>query len=287
MNLGLTDKVAMIAGGSSGLGLAIAQELVREGARVAICARDPHKLARAQRILGELGGRQAHATCLDLTEDGASQRWVDEVAGELGGPGILVASGGGPRSGPATSFGITAYREAADGVLFPAIGLALAVLPHMTAARWGRLLFITSETVTRPVSWFALSSVARAGLVAFASVLVQELGASGVTVNVLAPGYHRTPPVLRAAEAWAAGAAGAAGDAVEAELHRMASHIPLGRVGRPEELAAAAAFLASERASYITGTVQLVDGGASAIGPGSSAIANQRSFHDRIDTTRR
>jgi 3-oxoacyl-[acyl-carrier protein] reductase len=281
MNLGLVDKVALVAGGSSGLGLAVAEELVREGARVAICARDPGRLAAAQRRLGELGGRPVHATSVDLTEDDAGRRWVDTVAGELGGPRILVAGGGGTRSGPATSFGVAAYREAAGGVLFPAIGLALAALPHMTRARWGRVLLIASETVNRPVSWFALSSVARAGLVAFAGVLVQELGDSGVTVNVLAPGYHRTPPVERAAEAWAGRSGERAGDAVEAELRRMASHVPLGRVGRPEELAAAAVFLASERASYITGTVQLVDGGAGVIGPGASAIANQRSFHDR------
>jgi 3-oxoacyl-[acyl-carrier protein] reductase len=274
MNLGLTGKVAMIAGGSSGLGLAIAQELAREGARVAIGARDPEKLARAHCRIVEMGGT-VHTARVDLSDDAAVLRWVDCVARELGGPDVLVASGGGPRSGPATSFGVDDYREAADGVLFPAIGLALAVLPRMKAAGWGRLLFVASETVTRPVSWFALSSVGRAGLAAFASVLVQELGGSGVTVNVLAPGYHRTPPVERAAEAWANG-----GD-IEVELQKMASHIPLGRVGRPEEFAALAAFLASERASYITGTVQLIDGGASVIGPGAAAIANERSFHDR------
>jgi 3-oxoacyl-[acyl-carrier protein] reductase len=125
----------------------------------------------------------------------------------------------------------------------------------MKKAGWGRLLFITSETVVRPVARFALSGTSRMGIVGFCSALVQELGDCGITVNVLAPGYHRTPPVERAA-----------GADVEAGLRAMAAHIPLRRVGRPEELAAAAAFLASERASFITGTVQLVDGGASVVG---------------------
>ncbi|MBZ4414943.1 SDR family oxidoreductase [Myxococcus sp. RHSTA-1-4] len=256
MELGLANKVALIAGGSSGLGLAVAEELVKEGAHVAIGARDAEKLARAEKELRALSrGGKVLATAVDLRDHGAAKAWVEDVAGKLGGPHIVVTNSAGPPPGPATHFGIEAYQEALNGVLLPAINLALAALPYMKAAHWGRLLLITSETVVRPVARFALSGTARLGLVGFASALVQELGDCGVTVNVLAPGYTRTPPVERAA-----------GADVEAGLRAMAAHIPLRRVGRAEEFAAAAAFLASERASFITGTVQLVDGGASVIG---------------------
>lgn len=255
MDLGLANKVALIAGGSSGLGLAVAEELAREGAHVAIGARDADKLAQAERRLKEIARGRVQATRVDLRDPAAVRAWVDDVARRLGGLHVAVTNSGGPPAGPATAFKLGDYKEALDAVTLPAIELALAALPYMKAARWGRLLLITSETVCRPVARFALSGFARMGLVGFAQALVQELGDCGVTVNVLAPGYHRTPPVERAA-----------GADVEAGLRAMAAHIPMRRVGRPEELAAAAAFLASERASFITGTVQLVDGGASVIG---------------------
>jgi 3-oxoacyl-[acyl-carrier protein] reductase len=255
VELGLTGKVAMVAGGSSGLGLAVAEELAREGAHVAIGARDEARLAQAERRLKALDRGRVHARAVDVTDADAVRRWVEEVAGTLGGPHVVVTNSGGPPPGPATTFGIEAYRKAVDAVLLPPIALALAALPYMKAVGWGRLLFITSETVCRPVARFALSGTSRMGIVGFAAALVQELGDCGITVNVLAPGYTRTPPVERAA-----------GADVEAGLRAMAAHIPMRRVGRPEEFAAAAAFLASERASFITGTVQLVDGGASVIG---------------------
>ncbi|WNG46576.1 SDR family oxidoreductase [Archangium minus] len=257
MELGLAGKVALVAGGSSGLGLAVAEELAKEGAHVAIGSRDPEKLSRAERRLKELARGQVHATAVDLKNPDAVHRWVEDIAGRMGALHIAVTNSGGPPPGPATKFGIAAYRDAVDSVLLPPISLALAALPYMKSARWGRLLFITSETVVRPVARFALSGFSRLGIVGFSSALVQELGDCGVTVNVLAPGYTRTPPVERTA--------GAEGD-VDAGLRAMAAHIPLRRVGLPEEFAAAAAFLASERASFITGTVQLVDGGASVIG---------------------
>ncbi|WP_338869880.1 SDR family oxidoreductase [Myxococcus stipitatus] len=259
MELGLANKVALIAGGSSGLGLAVAEELVKEGAHVAIAARDADRLSRAEQHLRSLSrGGKVLTSRVDLREHSASRAWVEEVAGKLGGPHIVVTNSAGPPPGPASKFDIMAYQEAVDTVMLPAINLALSSLPYMKAGQWGRLLFITSETVVRPVARFALSGTARLGIVGFASALVQELGDCGVTVNVLAPGYTRTPPVERTA--------GANSGDVEAGLRAMAAHIPMRRVGRPEEFAAAAAFLASERASFITGTVQLVDGGASVVG---------------------
>jgi 3-oxoacyl-[acyl-carrier protein] reductase len=262
MDLGLRDRVALVAGGSGGLGRAIAAEFVREGAHVAICARDPERLARGARELAAIGPGTVRATRLDVRDGDGIRRWVDGVAAEAGRLDIVVTNSSGPPIGHPTDFDVAAYRDAADAVLYPAIGLALAALPHLRARGWGRLLFIASETVVRPVADLTLSGVTRSGILRFAQGLVAELGASGITVNVLAPAYLRTGPVERAA----ADLAARRGSDVEAEVRAMASHIPLGRVGAPEEFAAVAAFLASERAGFITGTVQLVDGGACAAG---------------------
>jgi 3-oxoacyl-[acyl-carrier protein] reductase len=261
VDLGLVGKVALVAGGSSGLGLAIATELAKEGADVAIGAREPERLERAGRRLKEIGRGRVDTCSVDWRDPEAVQRWVDGVLARLGALHVVVTNGGTPPMGPATAFGLSEYRAAVDTALLPSIGLSLAVLPHLKAAGWGRLLLLTSETVCRPVSGLALSGFARIGIVRFAQTLSEDLRDCGVTVNVLAPSWFRTPPIERAARR----RAGVDGD-VEAELKRMSAHIPMGRMGRPEELGAVAAFLASERASFVTGTVHLVDGGASVAG---------------------
>jgi len=271
VDLGLRDRVAVVAGGSNGLGLAIARELVREGAVVAICARDPERLAAAERGLRGLARGRVLASRVDVRDHAEVRRWVDGVVAETGRLDIVVTNSGGPPIGYPTAFDIAAYRAAADTVLYPAIHLALTALPHLRARGWGRLLFIASETAVRPVGDLTLSGVARTGILRFAQGLVAELGASGITVNVLAPAYLRTGPVERAA----ADLAARRGSDVETEVRAMARHIPLGRVGDPQELGALAAFLASDRAGFITGTVQLVDGGACAAG----GLPNHEGFH--------
>jgi 3-oxoacyl-[acyl-carrier protein] reductase len=276
MDLGLTHRVALIAGGSSGMGLAIAAELASEGADVVIAARNPERLAAAEARLKAVAKGRVITTQLDLEDEAAVRGWVEHIAGQLGRLDIVVTNTGGPPIGPATSFAIADYRRAIDKVLVPAIALALAAVPYMKAARWGRILMITSETVHRPVVNLTLSGVARAGLQRFAEALVADLGASGVTVNVLAPAYVRTPPIERAAAELAA----RAGTDAETQIRGMADHIPLGRIGEPRELAAMAAFLASERAAFVTGTVSLVDGGACAAGgqPKHLALASPTAF---------
>jgi len=261
VDLGLENKVALIAGGSSGLGLATAKELAREGAHVAIGARDPDRLAKAQRSIEEVARGRVHATSIDITDTAAARRWIDGVAAEMGALHIVLVSGGSPPIGTAAQFEIDDYHAALRRILLPAVGIALAALPHLEAAGWGRLLFIASETASVPISPLALSGVTRAGLVRFAQALASEVGRRGTTVNVLAPGGVRTPPMERAA-------AKLAGDGdIEATLARMGHHSALGRLARPEEVAAVAVFLASERASFVTGQVHLIDGGASVTGP--------------------
>jgi 3-oxoacyl-[acyl-carrier protein] reductase len=270
LDLGLTNKVALVAGGSSGLGLATATELAAEGAHVAICGRDPGRLAAAERTLKTAARGRVAAASVDISDPAAARRWVDETAADLGALHILLVSGGSPPVGPAPAFALAEYESAVGSVLFPPVGLALAALPHLRAARWGRLLFVASETASVPIPSLALSGIARAAIVRFAQAMAAELGRDGITVNVLAPAATRTQMVERAAERLAARTPGS--DA-EAQLRAMGRDNAIGRIARPEEVAAVAVFLASERASFVTGGVHLIDGGSSVMGPEMPHVA--------------
>ena len=243
MDMGLRGRVAAIAGGTSGLGLATAEALRAEGATVAVCGRSADR--------GDaIGDRVDHVATVDVTDHYAATAWIDELADRLGGLHILVANAGGPPQGMATAFDVADYRAAVELSLLSQINLVQAALPHLRRAGWGRILFVTSKSVKQPIPGLALSNTARAGILGYAKSLVADLGAGNITVNVLAPGSTRTARLEQLA-----------GEDVEAGLEAMAANIPLGRVGRPEEFGAAATFLASERASFVTGVVLPVDGG--------------------------
>jgi 3-oxoacyl-[acyl-carrier protein] reductase len=200
------------------------------------------------------------ATSVDITNQAAARHWVEEVAERFHALHILAVSGGSPPVGAASQFSLADYQAAFDESFLPAVNLALAALPHMRAARWGRILFVASETAVVSMATLVLSGAARAGLARFAQSLAAEVGRDGITVNVLAPGATRTEMVERAAARLAED-----GD-IEAPLRAIGDHSAVGRIGRPDEFAAVAAFLASERASYVTGGVHLLDGGASVLG---------------------
>ncbi len=226
-----------------------------------IGCRDAQRLAAAESTIKEVARGEVYASKIDITDSQAAARWVDDAAAELGALHIVLVSGGSPPFGAATGFDLDAYRGAVDQVLMSAVGLTLAALPRLRAAKWGRLLYIASETACVPVPALALSGVTRAALVRFAQGVAADVGRDGITVNVLAPGGTRTPPMERKAASMAA-----AGGDVGAQLHAMGQHSALGRLAHPAEIAAMATFLASERASFITGGVHLIDGGASVMG---------------------
>lgn len=250
MDLGLAGRVAVVAGASGGLGRAVAEEFAAEGAHVSVASRSQERIEAAKERIDAAGDGRVLAFGLDVRDEAAVARWVEETVSTFGGIDIVVANAGGPPAGTATAFDLSDYRDALELNLLSSIGLVHAALPHVRASGQGRVLFITSVTVKQPLPSLALSNTARAGVVGYAKSLVYDLADAGVTVNVLAPGFTRTARLEQLA-----------GGDVDSALQAMAADIPLGRVGEPAEFAAAAAFLASRRASFITGVVLAVDGG--------------------------
>jgi 3-oxoacyl-[acyl-carrier protein] reductase len=250
VDLGLTGRVAAVAGSSSGLGLAVAKALAAEGAHVAICGRNVDKLARAEAEVAARGPGKVVSTALDLTDEVAAAAWIEHTAESLGALDIVVSNSGGVPGGPVENFAVADYRRAIDTSLLPHVSLTLAALPLLKKRGWGRILMIASEVVRQPNPDYGLSSVARLGILGYMKGLVDALGDSGVTVNVLAPGYHRTKMLVDQF-----------GDDAELELARVAEDLPLGRIGDPADFGALAAFYASTQVNFITGTVITADGG--------------------------
>lgn len=248
MDLGLQGRVAAVAGASSGLGLAIARALAAEGVDVAIAARDRERLDAARAELSAVGDGRVIAMSVDVRDTRDVTRWIDAAADELGGLHIVVPNAGGPPGGTATAFDVDAYRDAVELNLLSQIAITQAALPHLRAAGWGRVLYVASVSVKQPIPTLALSNTARAGVVGYAKSLVADLGDAGITVNVLAPGYHATGRLEEILD-----------DDARA---RITGDIPLGRMGDPADFGAIAAFLAGEQAGYVTGAVIPIDGGS-------------------------
>jgi len=257
MDLGLKDKVALVAAASRGLGKATAEELAREGASLVLCSRNDQTLNEAAEQIRRDTGQQVVTVVADVSSPTDVKRVVETALERLSRVDILVTNAGGPPAGSFESLSLEQWEIATRLTLFSAIELARHVLPGMKDRRWGRILNITSIAVKQPVENLILSNSLRAGVTGFARTLANEVAPFGVTVNNILPGYTSTERV----EELAGMMARKEGISSDEFKSRWENEIPMRRLGEPREFAALAAFLVSERASYITGTSIQVDGG--------------------------
>ena len=257
MDLGLRGRVAIGAAASKGLGRAVAEELSREGADVAICARTPADLEKAAAHIRSASGCDVFWQALDVSDPAAVSRFVCAVEQRFGRVDICVTNTGGP---PSKLFMATTqedWRTWTDQLLMSTVYFAKEVLPRMQKNKWGRFLTITSYSVKQPVEGLLLSNSLRAGVTGMVKTLASEFGAHGITVNNVCPGYTRTDRL----DDLAGMMAERTGATTEAVFDGWRKLIPAGRLGKPEEFAAVVAFLVSERASYVNGISLTVDGG--------------------------
>jgi 3-oxoacyl-[acyl-carrier protein] reductase len=257
MDTSLRHRVAIIAASSQGIGLATAHAFAAEGARIAMCARNLETLTAAAHKIRQQHNAEVLAEPLDVTDSNAVHRFVEAVVARYGTVDICVTNAGGP---PAKSFLATTtadWRSAVDANFLSAVYFAREVIPHMQKRRWGRIVTITSITTKQPVADLVLSNAVRAGVVGLVKSLANEFGKDGILVNNVAPGFTATDRLKQLAKARSA----ASGKSERELFDAWASESALRRVGEPREVADAIVWLASERASYITGQTILVDGG--------------------------
>ena len=257
MDLGLEGKVALVAASSRGLGRAIAEELAAEGCDLMMCARSEGPLEAARADIEVATGRRVVARATDVAVAAEVDALVAATMDSFGRVDVLVTNGGGPPPGGLDDHDLDAWRAGAAVTLESVIGLVKGVLPGMRERGWGRILNVTSIAVKQPVDGLLLSNSLRAAVTGFARTLANEVAADGVTVNNLMPGYTRTERLDELAGHLASTRGGTPQDAFDG----WAAQVPAGRVGDPREFAALAAFLASDRASYITAQSIAVDGG--------------------------
>jgi 3-oxoacyl-[acyl-carrier protein] reductase len=241
MDLGLGGRTAIVCGASSGMGLAVAEALAAEGANVAMFARRRDLLEREAERLGALAVRG------DLTNPSHLEALVDQTLKAFGGLDVLVLNGGGPPAGSAVAMSAEQVETAVELLLVPFVRLVGLTLPHLRASGRGRIVAIESTSVKEPIANLALSNAVRPGVVGWLRTLARELGPDGITVNTIGPGRIDTERLRSLVPAGFS----------EADLEPVA----LGRVGTPAEIANVVCFLASDRASYVTGTLLPVDGG--------------------------
>ncbi len=257
MDLGLKDRVAIVAASSTGLGKAVALGLAREGARLALCARTQKTLDETAAEIRAATGAEVFARATDVTVAAEVHAFVAETQERFGRVDICVANSGGPPSKSFADTSLEDWHKSAGLNLMSTVHLAKETLPLMQTRRWGRFIAITSVSVKQPVEGLILSNSIRAGVSGLVKTLANEYGPYNILVNNVCPGFTATARLLDLSSTLAA-KQGVTPKEIEA---RWSAQAPLGRVGQPEEFANVVVFLASERASYVTGTSIAVDGG--------------------------
>ena len=248
MELGLKNKIAFVAASSQGLGKAVALELAKEGAKIIINGRNKENLENTKKEIEKINGAQVLALAGDLSNDHERDHIIKTSLQAYDHVDILVTNTGGPPSGKFEDFKQEDWDKTYRSLLVSVVGLINGFLPGMKQKQWGRIIAITSQAVKQPVNNLILSNSIRASVAGLIKTLSNELGIYNITVNNVMPGYTETDRLKKLLEK-------------NSSFATAKNEIPLGRFGTPEEFAAAVTFLASERASYITGVSLAIDGG--------------------------
>ena len=257
METGLKDRVAIVAASSRGIGRATAEAFAAEGCRVAMCARNAQTLKAAADAIIKQHGANIYAEALDVTHAGAIHAFVEAVVTKFGSVDICVTNAGGPPAKGFLAASLDDWQRAIDANFLSTVYFAREVIPHMQRKRWGRIITITSITTKQPVVDLVLSNAVRAAVVGLVKSLANEFGKDGILVNNVGPGFTATDRLKELAKARSS----ASGKSEQEIFDGWAADAPLKRLGDPRELAETIVWLASERASYITGQTVLVDGG--------------------------
>ena len=258
METGLRGRVAIVAASSQGIGRETSAAFAGEGCRVAMCARNREKLEAAAREIRKQADAEIFTQALNVTDAVAVHNFVEAVANKFGGVDICVTNAGGPPAKTFLAASIEEWRKAIDANFLSTVYFAREVIPHMQRKRWGRIITLTSISTKQPVPDLVLSNAVRAGVVGLVKSLANEFGKDGILVNNVGPGYTATDRLKELARARSASQ-----NKSEDEIFAAwAGDSALKRIAEPKEVADAIVWLASERASYITGQTILVDGGA-------------------------
>jgi 3-oxoacyl-[acyl-carrier protein] reductase len=257
MNLGLTNKVAMVAGASRGLGYAVARALAEEGVQVSIASRDADAVAAAGKKIEEETGARVLAIAADVSSAHAIEEWHRKTIERFGGIDLLFTNSGGPPPGSALGFDDAAWQKAFELLLMSAVRMVRLVVPSMVARGGGSIVLPTSSSVKEPIANLALSNILRASVASLSKTLANELVGQKIRVNHLIPGRISTDRLRELDESNSK----RAGISVEEQQKKMMQTIPMSRYGDPKEFANAAVFLFSDAASYITGATLQADGG--------------------------